>query len=148
MYIGATTLQTFRTKYVIDDSGCWLWIGRKSPDGYGRFNHTLAHRIAYRLLVGEIPQGLCVCHRCDVRDCVNPGHLFLGSHQENMADMLSKGRRADTHGGRNPRAKLTAADVRSIRADQRRADEIAKDFGVVAGAIYNIRAGRAWSQPE
>lgn len=75
---------------------CWIWYGAISPNGYGvvRFGKTTigAHRLAWILAHGEVPEGLFVLHRCDVRKCVNPHHLFLGTHQDNMDDMKSKGR--------------------------------------------------------
>ena len=71
------------------NTGCWLWLGFISPDGYGT---RLAHRRAWELARGPIPDGMLVCHRCDVRHCVNPDHLFLGTHLDNMRDMIRKGR--------------------------------------------------------
>lgn len=94
----------------VDKSGdCWLWLGFVEPRGYGQFCETgtrktvPAHRVAWELHHGEtIPAGLFVCHRCDVRHCVNPDHLWLGDHDENMKDMTSKGRQArgERHGYR------------------------------------------------
>lgn len=78
------------------NSGCWLWLGTTNPLGYGRFRldgKTLsAHRVAYELFESKIPNNLCVCHKCDVRCCVNPAHLFLGTHKDNEQDKLAKGR--------------------------------------------------------
>ncbi len=79
-----------------DVNGCWPWLGVKTHYGYGKirnnYKHVGAHRIAYELLVGDIPIGLHVLHHCDNRSCVNPGHMFLGTQADNMKDMFTKGR--------------------------------------------------------
>lgn len=79
------------------DQECWLWKGGLMPLGYGSFQvgvrrSITSHRQAWILTHGHIPLRLHVLHRCDVRRCVNPSHLWLGTHQENMADMVAKGR--------------------------------------------------------
>lgn len=78
------------------NSGCWLWIAAAKPPGYGVIGVngrcSSAHRVSWQLHNGPIPRGMHVCHRCDVPACVNPDHLWLGSHRENMADMVAKGR--------------------------------------------------------
>lgn len=84
--------------------GCWVWLGRLNDDGYGNISvrvsrgtkrTTKVHRLAWELANGPIPDGLCVCHRCDNPSCVRPDHLFLGTHDENMRDMRKKGRAYD-----------------------------------------------------
>lgn len=79
-------------------AGCWWWAASFNRAGYGRFESDLAHRTAWRLLRGPIPPGLFVCHRCDQPGCVNPDHLFLGTHNDNMADKVAKGRAASGDG--------------------------------------------------
>lgn len=134
-------------------SGCWEWTGSKSYAGYGAFkiNHKscLAHRVSYALFVGQIPEGLCVCHSCDNPACCNPSHLFLGTHQDNMTDMQNKGRhpnngaRGENHG----RHKLTKQEIYKIREmiEQRHLQkEIADIFGVNQATISYIKTKKNW----
>lgn len=92
----------------VPESGCWLWEGPVSCYGYGlarlgkRATHTVAHRFFYAAHKGPIPPGMCVCHKCDTKLCVNPDHLFLGTHADNMRDRAIKG---GYLGPRNPRWK-------------------------------------------
>jgi hypothetical protein len=102
--------------------GCWEWIAGRNKDGYGQIGKTHgdavgAHRVAYELMVGPIPEGMCVLHRCDNPGCVNPDHLFLGTRADNTADMKAKGRARGPsfYGASNANAKLTEQDVREIR---------------------------------
>jgi len=92
------TLDRFMTKVNKTDT-CWLWVGNIHKRGYGQFKlkgkKVGAHRVSYELFKGPIPKGLCVCHTCDVRHCVNPDHLWLGTQKENIRDMYSKGRESN-----------------------------------------------------
>jgi hypothetical protein len=136
----------------VPDAGCWLWMGASTNGGYGRFAvdgvPRLAHRVAWGMTYGEIPDGLMVCHKCDTPSCVNPGHLFLGTRSDNMRDMAAKGRGADARGERNCKAKLTPDDVRRIRADTGTHKQIADAYGVSEPAIYKIKNGRTWGHVQ
>ena len=140
----------FEERFIKSD-GCWEWIAYKDGGGYGIIKidgkKQKAHRVAYRLYVGEIPDGMCVCHRCDNPGCVNPGHLFLGTMADNMRDCENKGRRVHPSGEKNGRAKLTEAQVVEIRVRYSEGDtqsELAKEFGVTQTAISHIVYGRNW----
>ena len=144
----------------VDASGdCWLWTGCKSH-GYGYIsigNHKMkrTHRIAYQMVVGEVPEGMCVLHKCDNRACVNPKHLFLGTLKDNTQDMMQKGRcRARPNhapfpaGGKHPDARLdekSVAQIREKRQHGERVDGIAKEYGVCPSHIYRICNGARWS---
>ena len=151
------------------DGDCWLWAGALQPTGYGKvyFEGVMhgAHRIAWRITHGPIPDGLCVCHRCDNPTCVNPEHLFLGTQRQNMSDMVRKGRsvRGDHHwtrtrpdavlsGDSHYASKLTADDVREIRRRYAAGGvfyrELAAEYGVKTEAIYKIVRRRAWKHVE
>ena len=82
-------------------NSCWLWTASKNNSGYGEFNlnkkMVKAHRVSWLLTFGEIPEGMCCLHKCDVRECVNPEHLFLGSNADNMADKKAKGRHQNSN---------------------------------------------------
>jgi hypothetical protein len=131
---------------------CWPWTGDKTRAGYGliRLNgrRAYAHRVSWELSEGLIPFGFGVFHRCDNPPCVNPGHLFTGTHADNMRDMVAKGRRgyAGSPGERHPAARLSAADVASIReADASvRTRDLAARYGISTGYAYAVRRGHGW----
>lgn len=145
-----TALERFEAKYTPEpNTGCWLWTACLSTDGYGQFrfegrNHS-THRFSYKLYVGPIPKGLFVLHKCDVKLCVNPDHLFLGTHTDNMTDMVSKGRNAERTGEKNGKAKLTPTEVLAIRTDTRFQRVIAAEYGVRQAAISKIKLGKTWA---
>jgi len=131
------------------NSGCWLWEASRNHKGYGNFRMThiyLAHRASYALYKGAIPEGLCVLHKCDVPACVNPDHLFLGTHLDNAVDRMEKGR--SQAGEHHVRAKLTKEAVTDIRSKYQRwkytYQDLADEYGVSNSTIYNVVAGVNW----
>lgn len=102
----------------VTESGCWLWE-KATNRGYGVTYHEgkkqQAHRLSYKEYLGEIPEGMCVCHKCDVPGCVNPSHLFVGSHKDNAHDKISKGRSNTAKGERTGSSKLSKEDVIDVR---------------------------------
>ena len=101
------TVEQFNERYAPEPySGCWLWMGAVNQNGYGTWSGDKAHRISWRLHQGEIPKGMCVLHKCDVRVCVNPQHLFIGTIADNNRDAINKGR-VVYPGERHGSAKLT-----------------------------------------
>lgn len=131
------------------NGGCWLWSMCIGNHGYGKVckgkKNFLAHRESYKAFVGD-PGDKLVCHTCDVRSCVNPAHLWLGTNAENLADMAAKGRSRPSlvSGADHPHAKLTVTDVLSIRARTDSARAIAAEYGVAEETIRKARVGASW----
>lgn len=125
---------------------CWLWDGCLQSRGYGQISFRdkieYAHRVAYVLTYGEIPSGLYVCHKCDNRRCVNPEHLFVATQQENLSDMVSKGRQS--LGIKRNNAKLTDSVVRFIRKSDETSTALAQKFGVAPRTIRWARSRLTW----
>lgn len=134
---------------------CWEWQGRRSAKGYGRGPHNEpAHRFAYRMLVGRIPNGMLVCHHCDNPPCCNPAHLFVGTHADNMDDMVAKGRQA-----KHQRPTTMPAETVALIRDRYAAGEsqgaLAAEYGTTPGRVGAIvrwetrkEAGGAPVQPR
>lgn len=135
----------FKNLYIpVTESGCWIWIGSESNVGYGRFwrkktkSHIYAHRLSFILNKGSIPDEMYVCHKCDNRLCVNPDHLFLGSHIENIKDMVLKGRQSK--GIKNGHSKLSLSDVKDIRTSNDTNSSLAKRYNVNPSTISRVRS--------
>ena len=115
-------------------SGCILWVGNIGKSGYGILNWEqrprLAHRLAWTEIHGRIPSGMIVCHRCDVRACINPAHLFLGTTADNMRDLRAKER---------IRARLTNGALEAIRIATGSPGEIAARYAVPEGLVCKLK---------
>lgn len=142
---------------------CWLWTGSKNRKGYGQVSLNgkvqRTHRVSWVLSFGEIPSGLCVCHKCDVPSCVNPSHLFLGTVAENTRDMISKGRARYSPdcrppirtGEKNGGSKLTWAIVRSMRSeyvDGSTISTLSEKYGVTYQNVRLVLMGRTWKDRD
>lgn len=150
----------------MDKSGgpdaCWVWTQYKCRDGYGKYGKksTPAHRMAWFVTNGPIPDGMLVCHRCDNPPCCNPAHLFLGTVADNHRDMVQKGRhaRGDTSGSRtciesrprgegHGRAKLNneaVADIRARATGGEATASLARSYGVGWSTVYGVVTGKTW----
>lgn len=128
---------------------CWKWTGARNKEGYGIFRSVafygrLAHRVAWQIFEGPLPEGAFVLHKCDNPICVNPSHLFLGTQADNMRDMVNKSRQA--FGTRRKNAKLSEESVRLLRSCKwGEITTSAKRLGISRGLAYSVIAGRRWS---
>ena len=154
---GGRTIQERFWKYTevpIETDACWLWTGTRDRYGYGRIHiaggrNFGAHRVAYGLLVGPIPAGMCVCHRCDNPGCVNPRHLFVASQEDNMRDMIRKGRTAlcGVRGVDHWRAKFSPEEINELRrlvASGMSQAEAGRLFHMSHTNVSNVVHRRTW----
>lgn len=142
----------FFTKVIFDENtGCWLWDGYPTDQGYGRIytpnkrpKMYRAHRFSYETFVGPIPEGMMVCHHCDVRNCVNPSHLYAGTAKDNARDMAVRGR----HG----KATLSQTDVVKMREEYLSGNttynELAEMFGVTPSNVRSALVGDHWDHVD
>lgn len=149
-----STEERFRTAYTKEDS-CWTWSKSVDEDGYGRFaldgKSQKAHRVAWELVNGPVPDGMCVLHKCDIRHCVNPDHLFLGTKKDNTTDMLNKGRHEVCKGEEVGTSVLTenqVVEIRSLYTPYSKTHgrvALAKRYGVTPQAIGHVVTRLSWS---
>lgn len=131
---------------------CWIWTGANTK-GYGTFSlegrSVYAHRVSFTIANGAIGAGLYIMHTCDEPSCVNPAHLRQGTHSQNMADMIAKGRLKICRGEENGSSKLTQDSVDALRAAYRAGGvtqrALAVKYGVTQALISLIVRGEAWS---
>lgn len=136
------------------DDECWPWVGERNDKGYGRFPvqrdgervRLQAHRMAYLLTWQRWREPEVVRHKCDNRACCNPRHLEPGTHADNVADRVARGRSA--RGERQGHAVLTEEIVRYVRASDKSTKELAEELGVNHGTIGCARNGASWAWVE
>lgn len=130
------------------NSGCWIWEGWVTGKGYGQISidkkYIGAHRLSWEAFFGEISGKQLVCHKCDVKLCVNPEHLFLGTHADNSNDMHAKGRARPPSGVSHYRAKFSAEDIKKIRSDTRPLSVIGAEYGSSRQYIWKIKKRWLW----
>ncbi len=141
-----------RKTYKINKKGCWIWQGTcNNIGGYGQIHLKKgvlirAHRYYYELYYGKIPKGKHICHKCDNPPCVNPNHLFIGTHTDNMRDKVLKGRHI--HGESHPLHKLKWKDILQIRKyyniKNRNGGILARKYGVDISLIHRIIKKKTW----
>lgn len=133
--------QIMRNSEPVPESGCWIWTAAVDRCGYGKVTvnnaKVRAHRVSYEIFNGPIISGGHVLHTCDVRCCVNPAHLYVGTNLQNMRDKVSRKRAAGQ--------VLTPDDVRSIRNDRRPTKDIAADYGISTNHVRSIMCRCKWS---
>lgn len=141
------TEQRFRD----NETGCILWTAYKDRDGYGTLGSggkgglaLKAHRYAWSLSNGLIPAGLLVCHTCDIPSCCSPKHLFLGTHKDNAADKVAKGRCQDQRGAKNAVAKLTDIKALEIFLAKGTQVSIATKYGINFRTVSYIKQRKLW----
>lgn len=144
---------------IIAPNGCWLFAGFKSPEGYGRicvtqtkgkgWKYELVSRVSYQHFKGPIEPNMLICHHCDTPACFRPSHLYQGTHSDNAADKVKRGRMNPPVGERAGSAKLTSAQVLSIRRDYATGvpslKDLATTFAVNKGTIASIVRRKTWA---
>lgn len=138
--------------------GCWEWTAATYRGGYGHFRAFTdgkwkmikAHRYSYSHFKGEIPKGMLVCHTCDNPKCVNPEHLFIGTHSDNMVDKINKGRSKPTRkerlikNGLNLLTKEVADNIRKDYADGMSYNELVKKYSTSKSQVCRIVLNQIW----
>jgi hypothetical protein len=137
-----------RRSIPIPITGCWIWDGPVSRNGYGKLavlrRAKGAHQASYAAYKGSIARGLCVLHECDEKLCVNPDHLRLGTHADNVTDKIKKGRARYSSGESHFRAKLSASAVAEIRSSEDEIQTLAGKFSVDQSTVRQVKSRKTW----
>lgn len=148
---GKTILEKLKSCIKVNQkTNCWEWQRPLGTNGYGHIwinkKVVTAHRAMYKEINGDIPKGMCVCHKCDNKKCINPDHFFLGTYLDNNRDMFAKGRNGTLRGSAAPWSKLTESDVMNIRYKEfnEKRKVLAKKYGVSQGHISSILTYNEW----
>lgn len=146
---GLTPIERVLSRTEFTD-GCWNWTGYKCERGYGILGvdrtPTKTHRISYEAHVGPIPAGMYVLHRCDNRLCLNPAHLFLGTHKDNMRDMVQKRRSASGERNGNAISLAQAAELKALIESRVKSQKaISEETGISQSTLTSIKLGKHWS---
>jgi hypothetical protein len=158
------TKEQLLAKTIVDDNGCFIWqAAYRNKNSYGVAKHNGkvvdTHRLSWILHYGDIPQGLYVCHKCDVRGCINPEHLFLGTPKQNILDAINKNRLYDIRnakkrkGYRAVNAKIPVEIVIEIKKriadhDYEKLIDLSTTFDVPYQTIRDINTGRSYNTPR
>ncbi len=150
-----TDKNRFYSNIIINqNNSCLEWMGTLKNNGYGQFKKLNkkwfhAHRLSYELFIGQIPEDICVLHKCDNRKCVNPEHLWLGTKKDNTQDMIKKNRKIiiPLKGERNGRAKLKENDIiliRKLYSEEMNCTQLSKIYNVAISTIDRIVRNKSW----
>ena len=134
----------------INENGCWEWNKSKSKSGYAKIwyrgSTMRGNRVSYLAFIGDIPEGILVCHHCDNRSCINPDHLFLGTHKDNCHDSIQKCRHA--HGEKSSKSKLKSehiTEIRKLYSSGISQEKISKKYNVNQSCISSIILKKTWN---
>lgn len=139
----------------VPESGCWIWLGAESGNGYtsmraisnGKRINIFGHRASYLAFHGDLPKGMNVLHKCDVRACVNPAHLYAGTQGQNMQDMYDKKRRKQPSKENHARSKINREIAAFIMQSKISGRMLAKMFGLCPQYVSDIKVGKSpWSR--
>lgn len=135
---------------------CWIWLGSKDKDGYGRFytkllNTSRAHKVSYILHFGNVKNGMIICHTCDIPSCVNPKHLYSGTPNDNAQDKINRGRDLNTRGAKHHNAKLNDNTVKRLKERMKNGEScsmIARELEMNQSSINAIKNSKTWKHLE